>query len=133
MTFGPKAFCTPRNVMIGASLMASSLASVRNRLPPSDKCSRRSEARASKVRATTCRSGGSPASALGRRHGLAGSEQPSSIAEGARVVVADVDEQAARRVADALGEAGAAVRAVLERTASYRLARGLADAPAASF
>lgn len=31
------------------------------------------------------------------------------------------------------GEAGAAVRAVLERTASYRLARGLADAPAASF
>ncbi len=38
-----------------------------------------------------------------------------------------------RRIADALGEAGAPVRAVLERTASYRLARGLADAPPASF
>jgi hypothetical protein len=38
-----------------------------------------------------------------------------------------------RRVADALGEAGAAVRAVLERMAHYRLTPGLADAPAAWF
>ena len=62
----------------------SSLASVRNTLPPSDQVCPRIEARASIVRATTCLSGGSPASAFGRRQGLAGSEQPSSIAEGAR-------------------------------------------------